>query len=60
MENRPAVQLIKHKKNSAKEQEFRKNYSPSVLYKYYTKFSRLMTTKIWKTYQFSEDQKKSI
>lgn len=48
------------KKDSAKEREFIKNYSPSLLYEYYTKFSKLMTTKIRRTYKLNEDQKKFI
>ena len=48
------------RKNSAKERKSIKNYSPSVLYQHYTKFSKLMTTRMRRTYELSEDQKKFI
>ena len=48
------------RKDSAKERKSIKNYSPSLLYQHYTKFSKLMTTIMRQTYEFSKDQRQFI
>lgn len=48
------------RKDSANKRKFIKHYSPALLYQHYANFSKLVTTRMRKTSELSEDKNNSF